>query len=171
MTKILALSGRKQSGKNTVANFVIGLTMIDLRLTGNFKILREGLWVSDILGDSENNSGIFDISIDNEDMKAFLDQYLNPFIRLYSFADMLKKSVCMDILGLTHEQCYGPDEQKNTLTSVIHPDTGLQATAREVMQFVGTDFFRSIYPNVWVDATLRKIRFDNPEIAIICPVK
>ena len=74
----------------------------------------------------------------------------------------------MDILGLSYEQCYGTDENKNTMTDIVSPETGKRATAREVMQFVGTDFFRSIYPNVWVDATIRKIKEESPELAIIC---
>ena len=40
-------------------------------------------------------------------------------------------------------------------------------TAREVMQYVGTDFFRRIYPQVWVESTIRKIEKESPELAII----
>ena len=40
-------------------------------------------------------------------------------------------------------------------------------TAREVMQVVGTDFFRALYPNVWADATIRKIQEDGSHIAIV----
>ena len=97
-----------------------------------------------------------------------MEEHLNPFVKLYSFADLLKKGVCMDVLGLSYEQCYGTDENKNTMTDIVSPETGKRATAREVMQFVGTDFFRSIYPNVWVDATIRKIKEESPELAIIC---
>ena len=31
---------------------------------------------------------------------------------IYNFADPLKK-MCIEIFGLTHDQCYGTDEQKN----------------------------------------------------------
>jgi len=176
MTNILAISGRKQSGKNTIANFIIGLKMVELKLTKNFKVLKEGLWVSDILGDSENNSGILDVSLNDENVQMFLNAYLNPFVRMYSFADMLKKNVCMDVLGLSYEQCYGTDKQKNAPTDIKWEDTPTalhghpngHMTAREVMQYVGTDILRKMHPNVWVDAALRKIRHDNPETAIIC---
>ena len=40
-------------------------------------------------------------------------------------------------------------------------------TAREVMQYVGTDFFRKIYPDVWVDSTIRKIESEAPDLAVI----
>ena len=122
----------------------------------------------DIFGDSENNKGIFDVMNQSPAVQNFLKEHLDPFVKLYSFADLLKTNVCMNVLGLSYEQCYGTDEQKNTLTEIVSPETGERASAREVMQFVGTDFFRSIYPNVWADATIRKIQKDNPSLAIVC---
>lgn len=83
---------------------------------------------------------------------------------IYNFADPLK-NVCMDVLGLDFEQCYGTDEQKNELVNCYK--NGKQMTAREVLQVVGTDFFRSIQHNVWADATIRRIQQDNPAIALI----
>ena len=85
--------------------------------------------------------------------------------KIYSFADPLKKNICMDILGLTHDQCYGSDDNKNELTNNYWNDK--QLTAREVMQFVGTDIFRKMQNNIWVDATLKQIDQDQPELAII----
>jgi hypothetical protein len=35
------------------------------------------------------------------------------------------------------------------------------------MQFVGTDFFRKMKTNVWVDATINKIKKEKPKIALI----
>ena len=40
-------------------------------------------------------------------------------------------------------------------------------TAREVMQYVGTDFFRRIYPQVWVESTIRKIQKESPNLAVV----
>jgi hypothetical protein len=36
-------------------------------------------------------------------------------VNIYSFADPLK-DLCINVLGLKREQCYGTDEQKNSLT-------------------------------------------------------
>jgi len=175
--KILGFAGRKQSGKNTCANLIIGLEMMSLGLTSGFKITPEGkLWVSDILGDNVDNCGIFDVFSESIVMKEFLKAKLDPFVKVYSFADLLKRNVCMEIFGLTSEQCYGTDEQKNSDTDIAWgdiptPNTQLQAkklTAREVMQYVGTDFFRAINPNIWVDATIRKIKEEGSYMPIIC---
>jgi len=118
--------------------------------------------------------------------------------RAYSFADSLKKKVCMEVMGLTRKQCYGTDEQKNTLTEYkwenlpryIRYDnkrgckyapngevsqhilpTGFM-TARSILQVVGTDIFRRFFnDNIWVETTFRVIEKDNPEIAIIEDVR
>ncbi|NBU33444.1 hypothetical protein EB118_12435 [bacterium] len=118
MTKILAFSGRKQSGKSTAADYVVSL-------------------------------------INNKDITY----------KIYNFADPLKKDICMNILGLTYDQCYGTDENKNTLTDLVWDDK--QLTAREAMEIIGTSIFRKLKNNVWIDATINKIKQDNLDIAII----
>lgn len=85
-------------------------------------------------------------------------------VKIYNFADPLKQ-ICMDILGLTHDQCYGDDIHKNELTDLCWEDK--QLTAREVMQFLGTDIFRKMKNNVWTDAILSRIKTEQPKIAII----
>ena len=101
----------------------------------------------------------------------FIAQHYNERIskingaKIYNFADPLKKDICMNILGLTYDQCYGDDEAKNTLTNTQWE--GKILTAREVMQFIGTDIFRKIQNNVWADATIKKIQQEQPELAII----
>ncbi len=144
---IVGLSGKKQSGKDTIARYLV-----------------------DSFASKES---------------------VGPTIKLYSFADILKKNICMDILGLTWEQCKGTDEQKNSLTSYKWSDFSFDMrkghtigmningvkrdvlisgfmTSRQVMQFVGTDIFRKYFgENVWVDATLKKIRKEEVSICII----
>lgn len=85
--------------------------------------------------------------------------------KIYNFADPLKQDICMNILGLTREQCYGSDDQKNELVDCVWG--GKQLSAREVMQIVGTDMFRTMQTNVWSSATIRKIKEENPPMAIV----
>lgn len=120
MTRILAFSGRKQSGKSTGAQYVESI------------ITTHSLPIS---------------------------------YRTYSFADPLKKDICMDILGLTYEQCYGSDEAKNTMTKLVWQ--GEKLTARRAMEVIGTDIFRELYNPVWVEATINKIKRDDIDLAII----
>jgi len=85
-------------------------------------------------------------------------------IIIYNFADSLKK-ICMNIFGCTYEQCYGNDEDKNSLVNCYKDQK--QLTARELMQYVGTDVFRNLQENVWSNALINSIRIDNPKIAIV----
>jgi len=91
-------------------------------------------------------------------------EQLEDTAAIYNFADPLK-NICMDILGLSFEQCHGTDDQKNELVNCYKD--GNQMTARQVLQTVGTEFFRSIQHNVWADATIRRIQQDNPLVALI----
>lgn len=129
MTKIIAFSGRKQSGKSTSGEYVQRLM---------------------------------------NDINPKID------IRTYSFADPLKKNICIDLLGLTPQQCWGTDDDKNSLTSLmwenmpgyIGDSIGLM-TAREVMEYIGTKMFRKMKDQVWVEATLKQIEKDKPDIALL----
>lgn len=175
MNKILALSGRKQSGKNTAFNFLLGIELLKLAIVrGKIEVRTDGrLAISDIFGD-EQYEGIFDIDRNNEVTTKFCSDFIWPFIRNYSFADCLKQDVCINLLGLTHEQCYGTDEQKNELTSILWEDMpGLnyhavgQMTSRQVMQYVGTDIFRKIHEPVWSEGTINRIIKHDSRMAII----
>jgi hypothetical protein len=101
----------------------------------------------------------------------FVAKYYNgsiaPFngAKIYNFADPLKKDICINILGLTYDQCYGDDVSKNQYTEVYWND--IRLTAREVMQVVGTDIFRKMKKDVWASSTIVKIKNEQPELAII----
>lgn len=106
----------------------------------------------------------------------------NKVCTIYNFADPLKQDICINILGLTYDQCYGTDEQKNSLTDIkwkdipgyniswtqnTDYDSSGYMTARQIMQVVGTDIFRQMKNNVWAGATINKIRREKPRVAII----
>jgi len=146
-------------------------------IKGEFSINKEGrLRISDIDGDEEL-AGVFDVTRQTDSMKRFLEERLNPFIRLYSFADLLKKDVCINILGLNYEQCYGTDEDKNSLTHLKWEDVPGKydkigfMTGREVLQIIGTDIFRKMYSNVWADALMRRIKADGTMLALISDIR
>lgn len=120
MTKIIAFSGRKQSGKSTAGDFVSSF------------IEANGLSISH---------------------------------KIYSFADPLKQDICMNILGMTYEQCYGSDNDKNTMTNLQWQ--GERLTARRAMEVIGTNIFRHLKTQVWVDATIDKIFREKVDLAII----
>ena len=103
----------------------------------------------------------------SEFVAKYYNGVIEPFnsAKIYNFADPLKKDICMNILGLSYNQCYGEDIDKNTMTPIQWE--GKNLTAREVMQFVGTDIFRKMKNDVWASATINKINNDRPKLAII----
>lgn len=119
MTKIIAFSGRKQSGKTVCSDFIRGLLL---------------------------SNGYQDVEI-------------------FNFADPLKEDICMNMFNLSYEQCYGTDSSKNQLVDAYW--NGDQLSARDLMQLLGTDLFRKLNPNVWVNALLNKIKRSNHELVIV----
>jgi hypothetical protein len=103
----------------------------------------------------------------SEFIRKYYGGTMQPFNKavIYNFADPLKQDICMNILGLTYEQCYGDDVSKNQYTEVYWND--IRLTAREVMQVVGTDILRKMKKDVWSSATINKIQKEQPELAII----
>lgn len=97
----------------------------------------------------------------------FVARKFNGKVKIYNFADPLKTDICINIFGMTHAQCYGSDSDKNELVNCYWPNTSDQMTAREVMQYVGTDIFRKIQHNVWADATIIKIHKEQHDLSII----
>ena len=100
-------------------------------------------------------------------------------------------------MGLKEKQCYGTDDDKNTLTE-YHWDTlpweigekfgdeieiGPQhhlvkvpkvgpMTGREVLQIFGTDIMRGFFSDkIWVNATINLIKKENPPIALIADAR
>jgi len=173
MTKILGISGKKQSGKTSCGNFLMGCAMLSNDLVEYAEINKGGeLLVPFESEGGENKPCVFPATTYHPAMVSYMSENIWKDVKIYNFADPLK-ATCMNILGLTYAQCYGTDEEKNSPTKIDLPNTlaekkvNRKMSAREVMQYVGTDFFRRIYPNVWVDSTVRRIRADNPKLAVI----
>jgi hypothetical protein len=179
-TKVLGVLGKKSSGKNSLANALIVDEMNSLGF--NAKLNEKG----QILVLTDVNGGIFgllDINLKTKEMTKFLEETIWPHIKLYSFADPLKE-FCMRVFGLSYKQCYGSDDDKNTFTGLkwedmpgisIKKTTNINLTvhapgymtAREVLQYFGTDICRKMYGNAWVNATINAIKHDEPALAVI----
>ena len=183
MTQIIGFAGKKQSGKNTACNFILATKIAELGVSKGTRLNENGeVEVTDILDDSPTNKEWFPFYSPHVDVENLFNNELGKFIKLYSFAEKLKR-MAIEVLGLKEEWVFGTDKQKNTLTNIKWEDMPGhlmfasptlkkgRMTAREVLQVVGTDFFRSIYKNVWVDSCLRQITEDSSELALISDVR
>jgi len=196
MQKILAISGKKNSGKTTSSNFIFGLEMLSIqepRLIDWFKIDNEGKLVVPANFDGEIREGIFDPVIYNQNTQEFLFEHIWPYIKIYNFADPLKQGICMNLLGLSVNQCYGTNKEKDSLTNfdwtslpwIIDEDLlnattikyvkklGLRTSkkskmsTRQILQEIGSNFFRKFCPGIWVDTTIRRILGEGTQFALI----
>lgn len=164
MVKIIGISGRKQSGKSTAANFINGHVLKSRSMIDDFIIQNDGkLKIKTTNQNGEKNWGIFDVTRKDDTYIEYAERELWPYIKIYHFADYLK-SICVNLFDLKPEQVYGTDNQKNTLTPY-----GM--TAREFLQYFGTDVMRKIKDTIWVDHTIKTILREQPEIAIIPDVR
>lgn len=164
---IVGISGRKQSGKSTAGNLIYSLFLAQADVSEKIFLSESGeIIVSDLYG-QQTYEGILNPhqKRTNDIVLNKLFEDMNKSIKIYNFADALKQDICINILGLSYNQCYGTDEEKNEPTHLIWENKNL--TAREAMQFVGTDIFRKMYENVWVDSTLKKIKSENIPLSVI----
>jgi len=178
-TKILGISGKKQSGKNTAANFLHGMQMVECGIIPDFRFTDRGELVVptqkfDAEGIESVEYGVFSVDRKDWEFVDYMSSTVWPFIKLYSFADILKSNICMSAFGLTYEQCYGSDSNKNEKTHLRWEDvpTGStkkgQMTAREVMQYIGTEVFRRFDTDIWAKATIRQVKTEASALAVIC---
>jgi len=129
--KIIGFSGKKGSGKDTLANFLFN-----------------------------NSSDLFGVGAS-----------------IHSFAGPMK-NVCIDLFGLDHDQVFGTDDDKNTLTKYKWEDFPINPhnksgflSAREFLQEFGTAIARKINPNVHIEACFRKIIKDKAALNFITDVR
>ena len=216
MSNIIAFAGAKQSGKTTSVNFLHGHEMQSHSFIKKFFVDADGRLVVNAVYLDDNDKefesmGVFDVF---QESKTFVDYATStfwPFVKGYNFADPLKR-MCMGLFGLTREQCYGTDEQKNNLTEILwenmpgivtkkvleeewgnmlcdwfpkdheygakemqeglaginlmYHDAG-SMTAREFMQYFGTNICRKAKNDVWVDLCINQIKEENPNLALI----
>ena len=175
MSNIIAFAGAKQSGKTTSVNFLHGHEMKSHGFIKEFFIDEAGRLVvnAKYLDDNDKefeSMGVFDVFQESQTFADYASSTFWPFVKAYNFADPLKR-LCISLFGLDREQCYGTDEQKNSLTDIlwdnVSQDSSGRMTAREFMQAFGTDICRKIKDDVWVSLCIKQIKDENPNLALI----
>jgi len=179
-SRIIAFSGNKQSGKSTSSNFLHGYQLRCQGIIENFHIIKSGELVvtTNVInenGEEEKGDAILEITRKDLEFAEWAVYSMWPFVKHYSFASPLKE-IAIGLFGLTYEQCHGTDEQKNTLTnirwgdlpsSVPKKNKRKKMTAREFLQYFGTDVCRTMYPDIWADRCIADIVHEDPLLAII----
>mgnify|MGYP003114972976 CR=1 FL=1 len=181
MTKILGFSGSKQSGKSTCCKFIHGYQLRVNDVIKKFFMDEDGSLLIGATQIDENGNeteglGVLDIERNDYEFLEYAAQTVWPFVRSFSFADPLK-SIAIQLFGLSEEQCYGTDDDKNTPINIkwenmpnIINASGFM-TAREFLQYFGTDICRSIKSDIWTSSCLERILSSGTEFAIVPDVR
>ena len=163
--KILAISGHKRAGKTTCINFLHGYELQRNQVIDKFSLDKRGrLLVNatfmDEKGEEAQQMGVFDLSNRDSRFVEYCSLNVWPFVKAYNFADSLK-SIAINFFGLTYEQCYGSEKEKNT------PSLMANFTARGFLQHFGTDVCRNLKEDVWVDFCISKIKSEQSALALV----
>jgi len=145
-------------------------------------------------GVENKGKGVIDPTRQDMEFAEWAAYSMWPFIKNYSFASALKE-LSKGLFEIKSEQLYGDDAQKNTYTwfnwesmpgvitnksllskagvKQLISDGVLQfhkpgkMTAREFLQFLGTDVCRKIYPEIWCARIMNDIAREGPLLAVI----
>lgn len=101
-----------------------------------------------------------------KDFVAKYMQEVDPEIKLYSFAKILKE-YCRDNHDELLYKWQLAHQTKETPVHKADPIYGCSA----ILQWYGTDIMRKKEPNHWVDALTNRLNADAPEIAIVTDVR
>tara|TARA_R110000824_G_scaffold162282_3_gene337907 strand:- start:444 stop:1181 length:738 start_codon:yes stop_codon:yes gene_type:complete len=168
--KILAISGHKRAGKTTCINFLHGYELQRNQVIEKFSLDSRGqLLVNatfmDEKGEEVQQMGKLDLNSTDPRFMEYCSNNIWPFVKSYNFADSLK-SIAINFFGLTYEQCYGSEKEKNTPSPIMN-SLGENFAAREFLQYFGTDVCRSLKEDVWVDFCINKIKSEQSELALV----
>ena len=187
MSRILGISGAKQSGKSTCMKFLHGYQLRFHEVVEKFLMNENGdIFVNAIMinedGEEEETVAILDVERQDPEFLEWASTCVWPFVKSYSFADPLKM-IAIRLFGLTEEQCFGTDEDKNTPVNLKWEDMpvgyyGTESelgkgfmTAREFLQYFGTNICRQIKPNVWTESCINRMELESSELSIVPDVR
>lgn len=178
MTQILAFSGKKQSGKNTLCNFIHGYQLKSYNLIDGFEIADTGQLIIETslreeTGKISKTKGSIDVTRIDIEFAVWAMDNIWPFVKHYAFATALKE-MSIGLFNLPKECIYGTDEQKNQpiahkwedMPTKVKGKSG-EMTGREFMQYFGTEICRKIYPDIWTDRLIKDIDAEDPNLAVI----
>lgn len=167
---IIGFFGARQSGKSTAVSYLLSKYLQQTHGIGHCQIMDNS--------DISYNCPFYDKSMLLKLNEFKYTRFSKGLVAPYAFADPLKE-FCINVLGLTEEQCYGSDDDKNTLTNIKSVDIvsdykhiaengyGEYMTGRHVMQYFGTNMIRRMNSKAWANASLNVIKKDLVNIALI----
>lgn len=147
MYNIIGISGKKQSGKNTVASIMLAINLY-------YKIKRS-CYAEEMIGKKDLVWFVTKCLISNYAEYVQDKSFTNADYRITAFARPLKEAVAL-IFGINVEDL--EDQEFKESDSPIKSPTGRLYTWREILQKFGTEVGRAISPDFWIEAFLRNYK-------------
>lgn len=196
MSRILAICGKKTSGKTTLCNFLHGYQLKAYGIIEDFDLTDKGKLIIKATNDEGLKvSSLIDVANKDLEFGQWAAYNMWPFVKQYSFATTLK-DMAINLFEIPHECIYGTNERKEQLIEHlrwenmpgVYTDNNMYnlsieanpdlekvlmyqhagpMTARQFMQFIGTEIFRRMYGDVWANLTLREIVEEKSQLAVI----
>ena len=178
---IIAFAGKKGSGKSTLCNFLHGYFLKAYELIDAFDITESGDLVieTDIIGEDNQLSkgkGLIDVKRLDIDFALWASSTMWPTVKHYAFATPFKE-MAVELFNLNREDVYGSNERKNKLTRYKWEDMPFKSkktgfmTIREFIQALGTEVFRKIKDDIWIERAMKDIEAEKPMYAIISDLR
>jgi energy-coupling factor transporter ATP-binding protein EcfA2 len=112
MSKILAICGKKTSGKSTLCNFLHGYQLKSYGIIDDFDLTDKGKLIIKSKGENDEIiQGMVDINRRDEEFATWAAYNVWPFVKQYSFARALKE-MCVGLFNVPYEAIYGTNEEK-----------------------------------------------------------
>lgn len=183
MSNVIGFAGAKRSGKDSSARYFVGRLLVKNGITTRFDMTEDG----ELMVESDKGLGIINLENRSPAFISFCHEVIWPITKLYHFADELK-TICMNLYGLTEEQCYGSSEQKQSPSQLkwfdfstilkkneIIPKGSNRSlddymTAREVLQTV-SDVMKKINEKCWSDCVIKQITEQQSLYPIVADVR
>ena len=174
---IIGLAGLKQSGKSTTCNILHGIVLKGRGMISDYSIGKQGELL--IKTPDLTEWSVFDITRKDEEFVRFAEKEMWPYVKSYSFADPLK-TIATELFNIPHKNVYGTNKDKNqkikhlkwcNMPTWRNSKLLDSMTAREFLQYLGTDIMRKIWEPVWCSGTINKIIKEDSELAIIADVR
>lgn len=73
-----------------------------------------------------------------------------------SIAEPLKR-IAMEVYGLEHHHVFGSQEDKAEELPLVRSADGKPRTPRQILEWLGTEGFRTIDPNTWLNLAMRRV--------------
>jgi len=190
MTHIIAVAGKKQSGKNTSANHLHGRVLKNLGSISDFALSTTGeLQIETVNAEGVKGWGHLDINRKDDQFVNYAEANIWPYVKVYGFADALKQ-LCVELFDIPSINVWGTDDDKNVVMPHLlwenmpgitprksrgkakspYPTSG-PMTARQFLQYFGTEVMRKMYGDIWANYLVKQIAREGSDLAIIADMR